>query len=132
MNKIILMGNLTKDPEMFELPDGSTYTNYSLAVNREYGDEGADFFNCTSFGKVGENLYKYVKKGQKILVEGRVKQTTKEKDGSKKTFWNIIVPHWEFTGKANNNSDEEEAEEPVKSQKEDSQSYGPAQDDLPF
>ena len=112
MNKIILMGNLTKDPESAETPDGTYYVNYSIAVQREYGDEGADFFNCTTFGKSGENLKKWVKKGQRILIEGRVKQTTKEKDGNKRTFWSVITSKWEFAGGKNSSEDPSQDHEP--------------------
>ena len=72
MNKVILMGRLTRDPEMRYGQSGTGIASFSLAVDRRFKREGqaeADFFNCTAFGKQGEFVEKYLKKGTKVLLE---------------------------------------------------------------
>lgn len=101
MNKTILMGRLTKDPEI-RYSQGANPTaiaGISIAVDRKFKREGepdADFFNCTAFGKTAEFFEKYVKKGVKVIVEGRLQNETYEKDGQKKTITKIMVEQAEF------------------------------------
>jgi single-strand DNA-binding protein len=71
MNKVILMGRLTKDPEIRQAQTGTTIASYSLAVDRGDKDGNTDFINCKAFGKPAEFVQKYLHKGMKILVEGR-------------------------------------------------------------
>lgn len=71
MNKVILMGRLTKDPEIRTAQTGTLVANYSLAVDRGDKDGNTDFINCKAFGKPAEFVQKYLHKGMKILVEGR-------------------------------------------------------------
>lgn len=71
MNKVILMGRLTKDPEIRQAQSGTLIANYSLAVDRGDKDGNTDFINCKAFGKPAEFVQKYLHKGMKILVEGR-------------------------------------------------------------
>lgn len=71
MNKVILMGRLTKDPEIRQAQSGTLVANYSLAVDRGDKDGNTDFINCKAFGKPAEFVQKYLHKGMKILVEGR-------------------------------------------------------------
>ena len=69
MNKVILMGRLTRDPEVSSSTSGTTFARYSIAVDRRFKREGepdADFFNCTSFGKQAEFVERYLKKGTKV------------------------------------------------------------------
>ena len=100
MNKIILMGRLTKDPEISSSTNGTTFARYSLAVDRRFkreGDPDADFFNCTSFGKQAEFVEKYLKKGTKVVLTGRLQNnnyTTKE--GTKVYSVQIMVEEIEF------------------------------------
>lgn len=102
MNKVFLLGRLTKDPEVRygQGANAVTVGHYSLAVSRRYKKEGepeADFFNCTVFGKGAEFAEKYLHKGSKILVSGRLCQdnyTTRE--GQKMYSVQIIVEEQEF------------------------------------
>ena len=71
MNKVILMGRLTRDPEIRQAQTGTTIASYSLAVDRGDKDGNTDFINCKAFGKPAEFAQKYLHKGMKILVEGR-------------------------------------------------------------
>ena len=75
MNKAIMMGRLTRDPEIRYTNGGKTIAKFSLAVDRRFKQEGqpeADFFNCVTFGKQAEFVEKYLHKGTKILIAGQV------------------------------------------------------------
>ena len=95
MNKVILMGRLTREPEMFG--QKSKVARFTLAVDRTYGEDETDFFNCVSFGKQAEFVEKYLKKGTKILVSGRLQNNSYEdKQGQKVTSTQIITEEIEF------------------------------------
>jgi len=78
LNKVYVLGNLTKDPEMKALPSGSKVTNFSVATNRYYKDsngqkqEAVEYHNIVVFGAQAENSAQYLKKGQSVLIEGRI------------------------------------------------------------
>ena len=95
MNKVILMGRLTRDVEMFG--QKSKVARFCLAVDRSYGEDETDFFNCVSFGKQAEFVEKYLKKGIKVLVTGCLQNNTYEdKQGNKVTATQIITEEVEF------------------------------------
>ena len=95
MNKIILMGRLTREPEMFG--QKTKVARFTLAVDRNYGEDETDFFNCVSFGKQAEFVEKYLKKGTKILLSGRLQNNSYEdKQGHKVTATQIITEEVEF------------------------------------
>ena len=103
MNKAILMGRLTRDPEVrYSQSDSSmAIARFSLAVDRRYKKQGdevtADFFNCTAFGKQGEFVEKYLKKGTKVVVTGRIQNDNyTNKDGQKVYSVQIMVEEIEF------------------------------------
>lgn len=105
MNKIILMGRLTRDPEIRYTQNGNTpVARYSLAVDKKYKrDDGvtADFFNMVAFGKSAEFTEKYLRKGVKMLVSGHVQTGTYEKDGIKIPFFEVVVEEQEFAESKN-------------------------------
>lgn len=107
MNKIILMGRLTRDPEVrYTQKDNTPVARYSLAVDKKYKrDDGvtADFFNMVAFGKAAEFTEKYLRKGVKILVSGQVQTSTYEKDGVKIPFFEVVVEEQEFAESKNAN-----------------------------
>ena len=75
MNKVFLIGNLTRDPELTETSSGVAICRFSIAVNRNYttgGERQTDFFNCTAWRGLGENVAKYAKKGNKVAVNGSI------------------------------------------------------------
>ena len=77
INKVTLMGNLTRDPELRYAPSGTPVANFSIAVNyrnQESGEEHAEFFDCEVWGGWAENLCKTAKKGSCVLVDGRLRQ----------------------------------------------------------
>lgn len=102
MNKTILMGRLTRDPEIRypQNPDSKPVARFSLAVDRRFkrdGEPDADFFNCTCFSKLAEFTEKYLRKGSKILVEGSVHNNNyTNKDGQTVYSVNVIVENMEF------------------------------------
>ena len=111
MNKVILMGRLTRDPEVrYSQGDNSmAIARYSLAVDRRYkrdGDEQtADFINCVAFGKSGEFAEKYLHKGTKIVVVGRIQTGSfTNKDGQKVYTTDVVVEEHEFAESKNNGS----------------------------
>ena len=88
MNKAILIGRLTKDPELRSTSTGRNVCQFSIAVNRTYtnasGEREADFINCVVWDKQAENLAKYQKKGNQIAVEGRIQtRNYDDKDGKR-------------------------------------------------
>lgn len=99
MNKVIMMGRLTKDPEVKQVND-TTLGRFSLAVDRRYKKEGeatADFFDVTAFGKLAEFVGKYLHKGTKILLEGEVQNNNyTNKDGQKVYGTRILAGSIEF------------------------------------
>jgi single-strand DNA-binding protein len=103
-NKVILMGNLTRDPETRSTTGGQSVTNFSLAVNRVYNDrngerrEEATFVECDAWGPRGETIARYVAKGRQILVEGRLRQDNwEDKDtGKKRTQLKVVVEGFSF------------------------------------
>lgn len=102
MNKVLLMGRLTRDPEVrYTQGENSTsVARYSLAVDRvgaKDADVTADFISCVAFGRNGEFAEKYLKKGTKILVEGRIQTGSyMNKDGQKVYTTDIVVERHEF------------------------------------
>ena len=102
MNKVIEIGRLTKDPEI-RYSQGSNTTcvaRYTLAVDRKFKQEGqptADFINCIAFGKLGEFAEKYLHKGVKIAVTGRIQTGSyKNKDGNTVYTTDVVVEEQEF------------------------------------
>ena len=102
MNKVILIGRLTKDPETrYSQGQSSTcISRYSLAVDRQFkrdGEQTADFLNCVAFGKQGEFAEKYLKKGTKIAVTGRIQTGSyTDRDGKKVYTTDVVVESHEF------------------------------------
>lgn len=101
MNKIILIGNLTRDPEITETQSGVKVCRFSIAVNRNYasndGERKTDFFNCVAWRGLGENVAKYVKKGDKVAVSGSVElRNYEDGQGVKRTGIDIVTKDIEF------------------------------------
>ena len=99
MNKVIMMGNLTRDVEVRDGANNTTIARAGIAVTRPFKPKGTDFFNLVAFGKTAEFLGKWFSKGSKILVEGHLRTSNYEdKQGVKKTATDIIVEQIEFAG----------------------------------
>lgn len=101
MNKVILIGRLTKDVELKYTPQGSPVVNFTLAVDRysKNGDKGADFLSVVVWGKSAENLAQYKGKGDQIAVEGSLQTRSYEaQDGSKRYITEVLASRIEFIG----------------------------------
>lgn len=96
MNKIILIGNLTRDPELTETAQGKKLCKFTIAVGRTFDKEKTDFFSCSAWEQKAEVIAKYVRKGNKLCVVGRLEINETEKDGVKTRHHNIIVEEIEF------------------------------------
>ena len=102
-NKVILMGNLTRDPELSFLPSQTAVVEFGLAVNRKWVKDGEKkedvcFVDCRTYGKQAEVFKKYMAKGKPVLVEGRLQLDTWEKDGQKRSKHRVIVERFQFMG----------------------------------
>ncbi len=104
-NKVILMGNLTRDIEMRTTSSGQSVASFSLAVSRSWRNqqgeqqEQTSFINCVAWGKAGEIIAQYVKKGDALLVSGRLDQRSYEdKDGNKRQAVEVNVEDFNFVG----------------------------------
>jgi single-strand DNA-binding protein len=101
MNKVYLIGNLTRDPEVSETSTGTALCRFSIAVNRNYADENgeriADYFNITTWRGQAEVCGKYLKKGSKVAIIGSLQNRSYEdKDGIKRTVTDIVASEVEF------------------------------------
>ncbi len=102
LNKVQVIGRITRDPEMRSLPNSGQVTSFSLATNRTYKDksgnkkEDTEFINCVAFGKQAEIIAQYVRKGSLFFIEGRLKTQSWEKDGVKHYKTEVVVDNFQF------------------------------------
>ncbi|MBT3864444.1 single-stranded DNA-binding protein [Candidatus Peregrinibacteria bacterium] len=111
LNKVQLIGNLTRDPEMKQLPGGATVTNFGIATNMTWNDqdgnkqEKVEFHNIVAWRKLGEICGEYLKKGSKIYIEGRLQTRDWEaEDGSKRYRTEIVADNMIMLDKKGENS----------------------------
>ena len=111
MNKVILMGRLTRDPEIrySQGNDQMAIARYTLAVDRRFnrnGDQTADFINCVAFGRSAEFAEKYLKQGTKIVATGRIQTGSyTNKDGNKVYTTDVVIEDQEFAESKGSSSD---------------------------
>ncbi len=103
MNKAIIIGRLTRDPEMRTTTSGVNSTTFTVAVSRNYtnqnGERETDFLNCVTWRKQAENVAKYCKKGTQVAVEGRIQTRSYDaQDGTKRYVTEIIADNVTFLG----------------------------------
>lgn len=109
MNKIILIGRLTRDPELRYTPNGAAVCSFTLAVDRPFTNQGgnreADFINIVVWNKQGENCAKYLSKGRQAAVEGRLQIRSYEgNDGQRRYVTEVIADRVEFIGGGSTNN----------------------------
>lgn len=109
MNKVLLTGRLTRDPELRSTTSGLEVTSFSIAVNRNFknkeGNIEADFFNVSVFGKQAENVAKYCFKGSQVGVEGRLQSRSYEaQDGTKRYVTDVVADRVEFLSPKKDNN----------------------------
>lgn len=101
MNKVILIGRLTADPELRYTPSGTSNCTVNLAVDRLPNKDGevvADFIRCVVWGKSADNLARYMSKGRQIAIEGRLQVRSYDKDGSKRWVAEVIAERVQYLG----------------------------------
>lgn len=132
MNRVILMGNVGGDPELKTIPNGTAVVKFSLATSRKWKDrdgnrqEETEWHNIEAWGKVGEVIAQYVTKGQKLLVEGRIKTDKwEDQSGAKKYFTKVVLENFHFAGGGRDSNNQgggnQRSTDPT-----------PSDDDLPF
>ena len=102
-NRVFIIGRATKDVELKATQGGSHVASMSIANNRSWTQNGekkeqVSFFNCTAWGKLAETISKYVHKGDRIAVEGRLQQRTWEKEGQKHSAVEVVIDNVQFLG----------------------------------
>lgn len=108
MNLVVLIGRLTRDPELKFGQSGKAYSKFSLAVDRPFSKGEADFINCVAFGKTAELIGEYLRKGRKVAINGRLQMNKYEVNGEKRTSYDVVVDTMEFVeGKGGESSSAE-------------------------
>ena len=136
MNKVILVGNLTRDPELSETPSGIAVCRFSIAVSRDYasadGNRETDFFNITVWRGRAENCGRYLKKGNKVAIVGSLQNRSyDDKDGNKRYVTDVVANEVEFLTPRGANGDED-GEETVSARRERPQMEVMDDNQLPF
>ena len=102
LNKAMIYGNLTRDPEKRALPNGNSVCSFSVATNRSYNDkdgnkqEQTDYHNVVAFGKLADIMGQYLQKGRPVYIEGRLTTRSWEKDGQKQYRTEIVADNFQF------------------------------------
>lgn len=97
LNQVTLMGNLTRDPELRQTPNGQNVTSFSLALNRSYKDasgewqEATDYIDIVCWGPLAERVAQYLSKGRRCLVQGRMQSRSWEQDGQKRSKVEVLA-----------------------------------------
>ncbi|MBX4199525.1 single-stranded DNA-binding protein [Candidatus Saccharibacteria bacterium] len=109
-NQVILMGNLTRDPELRTTPNGATVCSFSLALNRSYKNaegnwtEATDFIDIVAWGPLGERVAQYLTKGRPALVSGRLQSRSWEQEGQKRSKVEVVATDVTFLGGGSGNA----------------------------
>lgn len=106
-NQVVLMGNLTRDPELRQTPNGQNVCSFSLALNRSYKgadgnwQEATDYIDIVAWGPLGERVAQYLSKGRPCLVNGRLQSRSWEQDGQKRSKVEVVAQDVTFLGGGN-------------------------------
>ena len=136
-NKVLLIGRLTRDPELRYTPGGSAVADASMAINRKYQTsqnekkEETCFVDCRGFGRIAENLNKYMSKGRPLFVEGRLSfDSWTAQDGTKRSKHRVTVENFQFLGGASGQSARQTEQNAGEAGSQVEQNKGA--DDIPF
>ncbi len=142
INKVILIGRLVRDPELRHTPNGTAVTDFTVASNRTYtlgGEkkEEVSFIKCTAWSKAAEIIAQYCKKGQRIGVEGRLKQHSwdDQQTGQKRSSIEVVIDNFQFLspkGSETGDYSGETSTEPVYSEPENGYQKPFSDDEIPF
>lgn len=103
-NQVILMGNLTRDPELRTIPSGQSVCSFSLALNRSFKgadgnwQEATDYIDVVAWGPLGERVAQYLSKGRPALVNGRIQSRSWDQDGQKRSKVEVVAQDVTFLG----------------------------------
>ncbi|MEM1356383.1 MAG: single-stranded DNA-binding protein [Planctomycetota bacterium] len=109
-NKVILMGNFTRDPELRYLPNNTPVSDFGLAINDRFlnkntnqWEDRANFVDCTAFGRTAENITKFFAKGRPIFIEGKLRfeQWEDRQSGQKRSKLKVVIDSWQFVDSKN-------------------------------
>ena len=109
MNKVVLVGRLTKDPELrFAAGSGTSVCRFTVAVNRQFKKDETDFISCVAFGKTAETISQYFTKGKQIAISGSIRTGSYDaQDGTKRYTTDVAVDTFDFIGSGNKETDEQ-------------------------
>ena len=109
INKVVLLGRLTKDPELrYAAGSGTAVCRFTLAVSRQFKKDETDFINCIAFNKPGETIAQYLTKGRQLAVTGNIRTDSYEgQDGVKRYTTDVVVESFEFIGNSNSNNNQD-------------------------
>jgi len=138
-NRVLLMGNLTRDPQLTYLPSQTAVVDFGLAVNRKWtGKDGEKreetcFVDCTAFGRPAETINKYLSKGRPVFIEGRLTFSSwTAQDGTKRSKLKVTVENFQFLGRAAEEISPTVAEGNQGSSPPEPESAAGVEDDIPF
>ena len=154
LNRIMLIGRLTRDPEIRQIPSGTSLCRFSIANNRIYSQNGerkeeVSFFNCTAWGRLAEIVHQYCRKGKQVGIEGRLRHYSwQDNDGKKNSSVEIVAEQLQLLGSSQGTGAQEFSSEAPTTEREEPKSPasvtgGPAtpdsreasgweDDDIPF
>lgn len=134
MNNVMLIGRLTRDPEMrYTAETQMAVTRFSIAVSRPGKDKGADYPNIVVFGKTAENCEKWLKKGRQVAIQGRIQTGSYEKsDGTKVYTTDVIADRVEFLSGETTPETKPEPKQRMEQQDFIPQGYVAIEEDIPF
>ena len=134
MNHVVLIGRLTKEPELRFTQNGSPHCTFTLAVDRISGkdtEKTADFINCQVWGSQAENFCKYMDKGRQVAIEGRIQVDSMERDGQRSWYTKVVCQRIEYLGGAKDGSDKQE-KQPKLTDTDFGEEVSFSDEDLPF
>lgn len=133
MNVTVLIGRLTKDVELrFAAGSGTAVARFTLAVNRQFKKDEADFISCIAFGKTGETIAQYITKGQQLAIKGHIQTGSFEaQDGTRRYTTDVVVEGFDFIS-GNSNVNNQKSREDADKELNDALMEGIDDGDIPF
>ena len=137
MNKVFLIGNLTRDPELSETNGGVSVCRFGIAVNRRFSSQDAerqtDFFNVTAWRALGETVARFTKKGNKVAVVGSIQiRNYEDNNGQRRTFVDVVADEVEFLSPKNSGGDSDDYAAPSSPRKKPALEPFDDDGDIPF
>lgn len=130
LNLVVIMGRLTSQPELKTTQNGVSVSPFTVAVNRQYGEQQTDFIPCVAWRNTAEFITKYFGKGQSIVIQGSLQQRDfEDKQGNKRTAYEVVVSTADFCGKKEN---ADEQAQKLDNEVDTSEFEDLSEQDLPF